>query len=61
MARSNGYCDEHLPKGSFGGKGGPGVHTRWGDSTNNPFIPEVGQLKDGHQGTNWLGTETHWT
>ncbi len=38
-----------------------GVKTRWGDRTNNPLVPEVGELKHGGTGTNWLGTEVRWT
>ena len=58
MARRNGYCDEHAPKGSLGG---PGVQTRWGDPDNNPLIPEIGNLRSGGTGTNWLGTQVRWT
>ena len=54
-----GYCDEHVPEGSFGS--GPGVQTRWGDPTNNPLIPEIGNLRSGGTGTNWLGTQVRWT
>jgi hypothetical protein len=40
---------------------GPGVRTRWTDRTNNPIVPQVGELHNGHTGTNWLGTEVDWS
>ena len=36
---------------------GPGVRTHWGDRSNNPLVPHAGKLRNGHSGTDWLGTE----